>query len=46
MGGDLFWDGNDVRFCIISVLGMFSIIFVEGLWLGGIDFVGNLKVFV
>ncbi|MCR9051903.1 MAG: T9SS type A sorting domain-containing protein [Phaeodactylibacter xiamenensis] len=43
-GGDLFWDGNDARFRITSTPGMPSTIFAEGLWLGGIDPAGNLKV--
>lgn len=43
-GGDLFWDGNDARFRITSAPGMPSTIFAEGLWLGGVDPAGNLKV--
>ena len=43
-GGDLFWDGNDAQFNITSAPGTPSTIFAEGLWLGGIDADGNLKV--
>lgn len=43
-GGDLFWDGSDGQFRITSAPGMPSTIFAEGLWLGGVDAAGNLKL--
>ncbi|MEZ4935272.1 MAG: T9SS type A sorting domain-containing protein [Saprospiraceae bacterium] len=46
-GGDLFWNRNDGQFIVPYSPGPFqevSTIFTQGLWLGGFDAAGNLKI--
>ncbi|HFA51922.1 MAG TPA: T9SS type A sorting domain-containing protein [Bacteroidetes bacterium] len=46
-GGDFFWNRNDGQFVVPYVPGQSpeqSVIFANGLWLGGFDAGGNLKV--
>jgi Secretion system C-terminal sorting domain len=44
-GGDLFFDGNDGQFFVpADVFPLRTTIFAAGLWLGGVDEGGNLKL--
>ena len=43
-GGDLFWNGDDARFQVPYQPNGPSAIYAQGLWLGGINPGGNLKL--
>ncbi|MEL7425178.1 MAG: T9SS type A sorting domain-containing protein, partial [Bacteroidota bacterium] len=42
--GSQYWDGHNSQFTFDSAEGSFPTIFAQGLWIGGIDLAGNLKL--